>query len=121
MYKNLEIANLLDFYGGALTQKQRDVLELYYNEDLSLSEIAENFGITRQGVRDSIKRGEGVLLELEDKVGFAQKYRVMQSSLEEMDRLAQNIEFFNGEASLPSLDIQQSAQQLRQIIGGLAD
>lgn len=70
MAKNLEISNLLDFYGDVLTEKQRDVLEQYYNDDLSLAEIAENFGITRQGVRDAIKRGEGILLELEQKVGF---------------------------------------------------
>ena len=58
MAKNLEISLLFDFYGDMLTEKQRDVVELYYNDDLSLSEIAENEGITRQGVRDSIKRAE---------------------------------------------------------------
>ena len=56
MAKNLEISFLLDFYGDMLTDKQRDVVELYYNEDLSLAEIAAHSGITRQGVRDSIKR-----------------------------------------------------------------
>ena len=59
--KNLEISYLLDFYGDVLTEKQRDVMEQYYNDDLSLSEIADNFGITRQGVRDAIKRGEGTI------------------------------------------------------------
>ena len=59
--KNLEISYLLDFYGDVLTEKQRDVMEQYYNDDLSLSEIADNFGITRQGVRDAIKRGEEVI------------------------------------------------------------
>ena len=49
--KNLEVAYLLDYYGGMLTEKQREVVELYYNEDLSLSEIAENSGISRQGER----------------------------------------------------------------------
>lgn len=67
MAKNLEISYLLDFYGDVLTEKQRDVMEQYYNDDLSLAEIADNFGITRQGVRDSIKRGESILLELESK------------------------------------------------------
>ena len=66
MAKNLEIALLFDFYGEMLTDKQRDVVELYYNDDLSLSEIAENEGITRQGVRDSIKRAEAQLLDMED-------------------------------------------------------
>ena len=58
MAKNLEISFLLDFYGDMLTEKQRDVIEYYYNEDLSLSEIAENQGISRQGVRDAIKRSK---------------------------------------------------------------
>lgn len=58
MAKNLEIAVLLDLYGDMLTEKQRDFLGYYYNDDLSLSEIAENEGITRQGVRDAIKRAE---------------------------------------------------------------
>ena len=69
MSKDLNIIMLLDLYGEVLTEKQRDVIELYYNEDLSLAEIAQNLGITRQGVRDSIKRGEAVLLDMEAKLG----------------------------------------------------
>ena len=86
--KNLEICYLLDFYGDVLTPKQRDVMEQYYNDDFSLAEIAENFGITRQGVRDSIKRGEGILLELEQKVGFAARHRATQQSLAKLEELA---------------------------------
>ena len=70
MGKNLTISYLLDFYGDVLTEKQRDVMEQYYNDDLSLAEIAANFGITRQGVRDAIKRGEVTILDLEEKIGF---------------------------------------------------
>ena len=58
----LEMSLLFDFYGETLTEKQRELFDLYYNEDLSLSEIAEHAGITRQGVRDSIKRAEHALL-----------------------------------------------------------
>ena len=58
MEKDLSIAVLLDFYGDLLTEKQARAIDLYYNEDLSLAEIAEPLGISRQGVRDSIKRGE---------------------------------------------------------------
>ena len=65
MGKNLEISLLLDFYGDMLTEKQRDMVDYYYNDDLSLSEIAENEGITRQGVRDSIKRAEAQMMEME--------------------------------------------------------
>ena len=58
-----------------LTDKQKDALELYYFEDLSLSEIAENMKISRQGVRDSIKRGEEALIHLEDLLGYLKKMR----------------------------------------------
>lgn len=83
MAKNLDVAVLLDFYGAMLTDKQRDVIDLYYNQDLSLGEIAEHEGITRQGVRDSIKRGEVFLFELEDKLKLFDSYidtiKAMQS------------------------------------------
>ena len=88
MAKNLEISLLLDFYGDMLTEKQRDVVELYYNEDLSLSEIAAHSGITRQGVRDSIKRAESVLLDLEERLGLARKFRQIQDGLDQIIRNA---------------------------------
>lgn len=74
MSKDLNVAVLLDFYGEMLTEKQRDAIDLYYNQDLSLSEIAEHEHITRQGVRDSIKRGEVFLYELEDKLRLFDTY-----------------------------------------------
>lgn len=82
MAKDLRISLLLDFYGEMLTDKQRDVVELYYNEDLSLAEIAAHSRITRQGVRDSIKRAEATLLELEDRLGLAKKFRRIQEGLD---------------------------------------
>lgn len=69
MAKDLRFSALLDVYGDMLTEKQRDMLDLYYNSDLSLSEIAQDEGISRQGVRDSIKRGEEALLEMNEKIG----------------------------------------------------
>lgn len=73
MAKNLDFVSLLDIYGNMLTDRQRDVMELYYWEDLSLGEIAESNNITRQAVRDSIKRGEMTLEEFEEKLGLAEK------------------------------------------------
>lgn len=73
--KNLEMTYLIDIYGKMLTDKQRDAMELYYFEDLSLSEIAENMHISRQGVRDSIKRGEETLLSLESSLEYLKKMR----------------------------------------------
>lgn len=65
---------LFDFYGDILTQRQRELFDLYYNEDLSLSEIAENCGISRQGVRDVIVRAEAAMTELEDKTGLVKRF-----------------------------------------------
>lgn len=93
MAKNLEMSNLLDFYGEVLTEKQREMLRQYYNDDFSLSEIGENFGITRQGARDAIKHGESALLELEQKVGFAARYRRVQKTLEELEQLVVDTRF----------------------------
>ena len=95
MAKNLEISLLLDFYGDMLTEKQRDVVELYYNEDLSLAEIATHSGITRQGVRDSIKRAESQLLDYEDRLRLAGRFRKIQAYLDEITDLAKDIERIN--------------------------
>lgn len=95
MSKNLEISFLLDFYGDMLTDKQRDVVELYYNEDLSLAEIAAHSGITRQGVRDSIKRAEAQLLEYESRLRLAQRFRGIRDSLDKVVTLAQDIQRYN--------------------------
>jgi len=93
MAKDLEMGYLLDFYGEVLTEKQREMLRQYYNDDLSLSEIGENFGITRQGARDAIKHGENALKELEEKVGFAARYRRMQQKLEELEQMVIDARF----------------------------
>ena len=73
MEKNVEVSMLLQIYGELLTEKQYRVIDYYYNEDLSLSEIAENEEITRQGVRDIIKKGEKKLFEYEEKLLFMKK------------------------------------------------
>ena len=93
MAKDFEMGYLLDFYGEVLTPKQREMLRQYYNDDLSLSEIGENFGITRQGARDAIKHGETTLKELEAKVGFAARYRRVQEMLEQLEQLVIDARF----------------------------
>lgn len=81
MEKNFEISTLLDFYAELLTENQRQVLNLYYNEDFSLSEIAQNLKITRQGVHDAIKKAEWQLFELEDKLGLSRKFHDIEKNL----------------------------------------
>ena len=68
-----KISLLYDFYGRLLTEKQRQVMELYHEENLSLAEIAEEFGISRQGVHDTLKKAEHLLTEYEDKLGLVAK------------------------------------------------
>ena len=79
------MALLYDFYGDMLTDRQKEFYDLYYNEDLSLPEIAENYGITRQGVRDVIVRAEAILTELEDKTGIIKRFHRMQEQFAQME------------------------------------
>ena len=73
---------LFDFYGDVLTERQKEFYDLYYNEDLSLAEIAENYGISRQGVRDVIVRAEGIMTDLEEKTGIIKRFKSMQSHVQ---------------------------------------
>ena len=86
--KNMNISFLLDFYGDVLTEKQREILDLYYNEDLSLAEIAESSGLTRQGVRHVIKKAEDELTTLENKLGLANHFVKLSSAY---DTIASNL------------------------------
>jgi predicted DNA-binding protein YlxM (UPF0122 family) len=88
--KNLEIGYLLDFYGDILPERRRDILDLYYNDDLSLSEIAEQMGITRQAVRDSIKKTETELFFYEEKLGLRRRFTEAQTRAAEALRLCRD-------------------------------
>ncbi len=92
MAKDLKITFLLDFYGDMLTETQREVVEAYYNEDLSLAEIALERDISRQGVRDAIKRAEQQLLEMEEKLGLASRFQAVQEVLTAICDCAVNIQ-----------------------------
>lgn len=82
--KDLKMAVLLDFYGPLLTNIQRDVLECYYNEDLCISEIADNRGITRQGVYDVIRRSQVQLEDIEKKLLLVERFSQVNEALEEI-------------------------------------
>ena len=72
--KDMKYSLLLDFYGDILSERKREIIELYYNEDLSLAEVSEITGISRQGVRDSVKKTESELMQLEEKLGLAKRF-----------------------------------------------
>ena len=80
----VRISALLDLYGAALSERRREALQLYYDDDLSLAEIAENTGITRQGVRDAIVKGENELAAWEEKLGFYSKSASIRSVAEDI-------------------------------------
>ena len=82
--KDLNMGFLLDFYGVLLSDRKRSVMDMYYNEDFSLSEIAEQIDISRQGVRDLIKKSEEELVFYEERLGLAKK---MQSVEEQTNKL----------------------------------
>ena len=108
MEKNVQIGILLDIYGKLLTEKQRQLLEDYYNNDLSLSEIAENENITRQAVRDNLKKGENNLLEYEEKLKIMEKNLISQnkinSALKDIENLKNKVSDKDIKKSLQSIE-----------------
>ena len=91
---SIEISMLLEIYGSLLTEKQYNLLNDYYNNDLSLAEIAENEEITRQAVRDNLKKGERKLFDYEEKLSIMKK-NIMQEEqianiLSEINNLTEN-------------------------------
>lgn len=84
--KKLEIALLCDIYGSLLSDKQRDAVDMYCNEDYSLAEIAEHTGISRQGVRDQIKHAENQLITFEENLKFSKKYNKISEKLDMLEK-----------------------------------
>ena len=89
--KNMKLAYLLDFYGDAIEERTYGIMQAYYNDDLSLSEIADGEKISRQGVRHIIKKGEEHLQFLESKLGLASHYSELQLAIEKLNRVRENI------------------------------
>ncbi len=82
--KNLKMSYLIDFYGEVLDEHTRTVMKAYYDDDLSLSEVADMIGISRQGVRHVIKKGEEQLSYLEERLGLADEDERLSSAVEEL-------------------------------------
>lgn len=118
MSKDLSISMLLDFYKQLLTEKQSDALDLYYNQDLSLSEIAAHMGITRQGVRDNIKRGERQLIKLEDEIGLAGKFAKVSAICDIVNEYIKKIEKMEMSESVREYlsDISYNLKKIEEIV-----
>ena len=111
---------LFDYYGEVLTPRQKEFFDLYYNEDLSLAEIAENYGISRQGVRDVIVRAEAIMTDLEDKTGLMKRFMLMQQQVQAILDAAEKIQtvnyrqYDNPELARLADEITRSAQALKE-------
>ena len=111
---------LLDFYGEILTQRQREFFDLYYNEDLSLAEIAENYGISRQGVRDAIVRAETAMEELEDKTGLLKRFMRLREKIDAIDAAAAELQKLNYRQS-DTPELERSAGEIRTCAAALKE
>ena len=106
---------LFDFYGELLTEKQRRCFDLYYNEDLSLAEIAESEGISRQGVRDNIIRGERTLTEIEAKTKLVDRFLAYNRDIERLNGIAEELNN-SGDERLKAIsaEIDEIARRLKE-------
>jgi predicted DNA-binding protein YlxM (UPF0122 family) len=81
-----EISILYDFYGSLLPPKQREIFRLYYEDNLSLGEIAEEYGLTRQGIHETVKRGEKKLRDFEKRLGLIRKFNQEKQTVDKLKR-----------------------------------
>ncbi len=101
--RKVEMGLLLAFYGGMLTEKQREVMAMHCEEDLSLAEIAQEAGISRQGVHDMLHRTEQRLTDMEEKLGMAARFRRMTQGLEACRALLQEKRYEEAEGVIDTL------------------
>ena len=111
---------LFDFYGELLTERQKEFFDLYYNEDLSLAEIAENAGISRQGVRDVIVRAEAAMQEIEDKTGIIKRFEAQRPHLDAIEEAAEQIRTINYR-QYENPRLAELAQQINTQLAALKD
>lgn len=104
---------LYDFYGQLLPRRQRQVTELYNEENLSLSEIAEEFGISRQGVHDALKNGEKALNEYEEKLGLVEKFQRSSDAVKRIDTIIDGV--IRSLQSEDGGDRKRTAEKLREV------
>lgn len=120
MSKDLRVSILLDFYGEILTETQRETVDAYYNQDMSLGEIAEDRKISRQGVRDAIKRAEQLLIDMEERLGLAKRFQDVQRALEAICDCALDIQELNAKNGGVA-EIDKDAQSILEYAQEIAD
>ena len=109
--KDMKKAYLLDFYAEVLDDHTRSILRAYYEDDLSLSEIAEDEGISRQGVRHMIKKGEEQLFTLEQRLGLCEHYEALSEVAASLSLLAEEMDAERSEDAIRRAALLRSAVQ----------
>ena len=112
MSKDLNFSILLDFYGSMLSERQFEIMDFYYNDDLSLGEIASELGISRQGVRDALKKAEVIITEIEEKLELADKFYQINNQL---DNIKKNLE------SILPLGDEKKSKVIQKVIDDISD
>lgn len=113
MEKLVEIGILYDFYGKLLSEKQLQIIELYYIYDLSLTEIGEELDITKQAVSDTLKRAEKKLFDFEDTLALIEKFRNSHNNVREIINLCGELKNFANENNFSNIEIK--AQKIEEI------
>jgi len=114
--KIVQIALLFDFYGQLLTEKQIDIVDMYYNNDLSLGEISEQQGISRQGVYDTLKRAEKTLFEYEEKLGLVERFINQKES---MNKIIEMLDGLINEEDFEKQSVKEKLDSIRKYISGM--
>ncbi len=111
----LEMTLLFDYYGDLLTERQRSCVDMRYNQDLSLSEIAEELGVSRQGVYDNLSRAEALLRNMEEKTGCVQRAMETRKAVREiLDAANKLITYQDEDVSVLAAQIVEAAQRLEE-------
>ena len=118
----IQTSLLYDFYGSLLTDRQREVMELYYGENLSLSEIAAEFSISRQGVHDALKNAGRALDEYEQKLGLVDKFQQSREAIGDIDeRIEGLMEDVQKQEALVPAEVTAELQKIKDIIDKLEE
>ncbi len=111
----LEMTLLFDYYGDLLTERQRSCVDMRYNQDLSLGEIAEELGVSRQGVYDNLSRAEALLRNMEEKTGCVQRAMETRKAVREiLDAANKLITYQDKAVSVLAAQIVEAAQRLEE-------
>lgn len=110
----LQLTLLYDFYGELLTEKQKQVYELHYQDDLSLTEIGDELSISRQAVRDQLKRTEKILQDYEEKLQLVSRFQTQKKAVQEMKHIMESMEKKN-----PDADMVKALSKMKKIAEGI--